>query len=306
MSSPFGKAVVMANPRAGKGKLARDPSAFERLLKEVGLEFEIRFTERRGHAMEMAREAIKTGCQYLVAVGGDGTINEVVNGMMGEEGPLNPSAVLGVVAAGSGCDFIRTFGLPGDTAGAIRHLGGENLYEIDLGRVTYSDNEEPRIRYFNNVASAGFSSDVARFAERLPRWFGRVRYLLAFWITLGSFSVTEGKVVMDRRTYEGRITDLVVANCQFFGGGMQIAPKANPADGRFDVLVQMGSKRDYIEGITKVFRGEHLPSLAIKEFYSRKVELVAEKPLRLELDGEVLGTTPASFEIMPGALRLKI
>lgn len=297
---------MIANPLSGRGRIRRDPDWLEGLLKSSGLDFEIRLTERRGHAADLAREAIGEGFRFLVAAGGDGTIHEVVNGMMNAS-PLNPQAVLGVLSTGSGSDFIRTFGLPQDPARGVDHLSGENLFEIDVGKVSYTDvSGAMQSEYFPNIAQAGFGADCVRRAEKLPRWIGRVRYLLAFWVTLGSFRITNAKVVMDRRTYEGRITNLVVANAQFYGGGMHIAPKAHPADGRFDVLVQAGTKRDYVAGITKVYRGEHLEMEAIKLYHARRVEIVADLPLQVEGDGEILGFTPATFEIIESALRLKI
>ncbi|GAC1375252.1 MAG: hypothetical protein NVSMB32_18260 [Actinomycetota bacterium] len=112
-------------------------------------------------------------------------------------------------------------------------------------------------------------------------------------------------MVCDEKTYEGRITNLVVANCQFFGGGMHVAPKAAPSDGRFDVLIQIGSKADYVAAITKVFKGTHIPSPVIKEFRARRVEVTTTSPLRVEADGELLGTTAATFTVVENALRIK-
>lgn len=305
MSSPFGTAIVIANPHSGRGRVGRDPDWLRDLLSRAGIDHEIRFTQKRGHASELARRALQEGHRFLVAAGGDGTIHEVVNGML--DGEERSAAVLGVIAAGSGSDFIRTFGLPQDPAAAAGHLAGENLFEIDIGKVTYSDqSRNTRTEYFPNIAQAGFGADVVRRAESLPRRLGRVRYLLAFWVTLGSFKINNAKVVMDQQVYEGPLTNLVVANAQFYGGGMHIAPKAHPSDGRFDVLVQAGTKRDYVAGITKVYKGEHLGMEAIKEFYARRVEVVADSPLQVEGDGEVLGYSPATFEVVEKALRLKI
>lgn len=307
MTSPFGKAFVIANPRSGRGRIRREPAWLDDLFKTTGLDYEIGLTESRGHAADLARRALDDGYRFLVAAGGDGTIHEVVNGMMGEDRPRNTEAVLGVLAAGSGSDFIRTFGLPQDPARAIEHLSGENLFEIDVGRLTYTDESGGmRTEYFPNIANAGFGADIARRAEALPRTIGRLRYLLAFWLTLMAFRVTNAKVVLDRRTYEGPMTNLVVANAQFYGGGMHIAPKAHPADGRFDVLVQIGTKRDYVAGIPKVYKGEHLDSPAIKQYHASRVEIVADIPLQVEADGEILGFTPATFEIIERAIRLKI
>lgn len=306
MGSPFGRAVVIANPRAGKGRVGADPDGFRKLIASSGIEFELRLTERRGHAAEMARDAIEDGCSFVVACGGDGTVHEVINGMMGEGGPRNPYAVLGIVSAGSGGDFIRTFGLPQRPEDGVQYLKGDSLFVLDVGKVTFVKNGEPSTEYFANVAEAGFGAEVAKRAERLPQWIGRLRYLISFFVTLGSFSIGEAQLTLDERSYEGPLTNLVVANCQFFGGGMRIAPKAVPDDGRFDVLVIRGNKRDYVASSTKVFKGDHLPSPFIKEYYAARVEVTSDKPLRVEADGELLGFTPATFQILPDALRLKI
>lgn len=304
--SPFGRAAVIANPRAGKGKVGRDPAAFARLIESSGIEFDLHITEGRGHATEIARQATEQGCRFLVAVGGDGTIHEVVNGMMGESGLLNSDAVLGVVAAGSGSDLIRTFGLPQRAEEAVSYLRGDNVFVLDVGKVTVTRESGTHTQYFANIAEAGFGADVGLLAERIPRWVGKLRYLICYFITLARFSIGDVRITLDERVYEGPLTNLVVANCQFFGGGMKIAPKAMPDDGRFDVLVIRGNKRDYVRASTKVFKGEHVPSPFIKEFYAAKVHITAEKALRVEADGEILGFTPATYEIVPNALRLKI
>lgn len=286
--------------------MGRDPEGFGQILASSGIEFDLYLTERRGHAAQIARDSIEAGSRFVVAVGGDGTIHEVVNGMMGEGGPVNPEAVLGVVSAGSGADFIRTFGLPAQPEYAVQHLRGDNVFDIDVGKVTYYRDRASRREYFPNIAEAGFGADVAARAVRLPRRLGRLRYLASFFLTLGTFSIRPARLLLDDRTYEGPITNLVVANCQFLGGGMRIAPKAVPDDGRFDVLVIHGTKKDYVYNSKKVFSGEHLPSPVIKEYYASRVEITAERPLRIEADGEILGFTPAVFEIVPKALRLKI
>jgi len=304
VTSPYGRAVVIMNSRAGRSPSEKD--RIKDLIASTGLDHNLRMTEHRGHAVELARQAVSEGCRYLVAVGGDGTIHEVVNGMMGDEGPVDPATVLAVVPGGSGSDFIRTFGLPADPADAVKHLLGDPYFQVDVGKVTFTTEEGMRSVYFPNIAEAGLGGEVVRRAEALPRRIGKLRYLLSFWMTLARFKSATGVIHLDHRTYEGRVTNLVVANGQFFGGGMRIAPKAHPADGKFDVLVQKGNKRDYVAGITKVFKGEHLPSPAIKEYHARHVEITTDRPLQVEADGEVLGTTPATFEIIEDAFRLKL
>jgi YegS/Rv2252/BmrU family lipid kinase len=304
VGSPFGKAFVIVNRRAGKG--ARRPAEFEQMLANAEIDFDLHPTERRHHAVELARGAIDDGWTYIVAVGGDGTIHEVVNGMMGPDGPRNPEAILGVVSAGSGADFVRTFGLPDPAEQGVEHLKGDGNVAIDLGRVTFTTEGGEATEWFPNIAECGLGADVVKRAERLPRGLGRSRYLIGFWMTLGVFKGTSGTLVADEHTYEGRITNVVIANCQFFGGGMHVAPRATPTDGELDVLVQIGTKPDYVATITKIYKGTHLPSPSIKQYKAKRVEVTTKAPLRVEADGELLGWTPATFSILENALRLKV
>jgi diacylglycerol kinase (ATP) len=304
VTAPFGRAAVIVNARAGR--LGRAPGKLEALFRHAGMEVAIHRTEHRGHAVELARAALAEGHSYLVAVGGDGTIQEVVNGMMDERGPVNPDAVLGIVSAGSGSDFIRTFGLPRRPSEAIRTLSGTGVVEVDLGRVSFSVNGGIETRYFANIAEAGIGAVIVRRAERLPRSLGRARYLVGFGLGLTDFSKTGSRIAVDGEELVLELTDLIVANAQFFGGGMRIAPGADPADGSFDVLAVKGTKWDYVAALGKLYRGRHLPSPAIEERRGRRVEVAADAPLLVEADGELLGTTPAVFEIVERALRLKV
>jgi YegS/Rv2252/BmrU family lipid kinase len=295
---------VIVNVRAGR--FGRDPAKLEALLRTSGLDFVIRPTQRAGHAIELARDAIAEGESFLVAVGGDGTIQEVVNGMMGSSGASNPDAVLGILSAGSGSDFVRTFALPRRPAQAIANLLGTQTRQVDLGRVTYTADGVTHTRYFANIAQAGIGGEIAERAHRLPRPLGQVRYLVGLGLGLTAFAVSKARIRLDGEEIARDMTDLIVANAQYFGGGMRIVPGADPGDGALDVLVVKGRKRDYLAVIGKLYRGRHLPSPHIEEYRARRIEVDADVPLRVEADGEILGTTPAVFEIVEGALRLKV
>ena len=167
MTSPFGPLVVIANPRAGRRKVDAALPQVERVLRDAGLGYRIVRTTHPGHATQAARDALLGGERYLVAVGGDGTVHEVVNGMISGGQPIAPDAVLGVVAAGSGCDFVRSFGLPGDAARAARQLAGDRVRAIDVGTVTCADGDATRTRYFVNIAEAGLGGAVVARAAGL-------------------------------------------------------------------------------------------------------------------------------------------
>ncbi|HXF72736.1 MAG TPA: diacylglycerol kinase family protein [Actinomycetota bacterium] len=308
MASPFGPLTVIVNPHAGHGRVAEEVPELERQLRAKGLEYTLRSTEGPGDATRLAREAVRAGARFLVAVGGDGTVHEVVNGMMGEEGPLAPDLVLGVVAAGSGCDLVRTFGLPGDATRACHHLVGDSVYPMDLMRITYrGEDGADRTRYGVNVAEAGLGAAVAARAERLPRFFGRSRYFVAFWLTLPRFRLARVRVQVDRRTYEGPAFLVVVGNCQFYGAGMRVSPRSYPGDGVLDVLVFKGPRSDAFTMIPRIYRGEHVPHDHIAELRARTaVRVEGDRALPVEADGEVLGTTPAVFQVVPRAILMKV
>jgi diacylglycerol kinase (ATP) len=300
--SPFGEMVVIVNPHSGRG--ASLPG-IERALRDAGLDYRIARTGGRGHATELAREALEGGARYLVAAGGDGTVHEVINGMLGDDGrPVAADAVLGVVACGSGCDFVRSFGLPGDVAGAVRRLaGGDGLRRIDVGRLTCVPGVT---RYFANIAEAGLGGSVVARTAGLPGFLGAARYLAGFWLTLPGFRPATVRLEADGQAYQWQAHNVVVANCRFYGGGMAISPASEPDDGALDVLVMAGPKSEAFTTVPRVYRGTHLPHRNIATLRAARLRVDADPPFDIEADGELLGTTPATFEVIPGAIRLKI
>jgi len=307
MTSPFGPLVLIANPRAGRGRVDAALPEAERVLREAGLEYRVVRTTRPGHATEAAREALLGGERFLVAVGGDGTVHEVVNGMLDDGKPVAPDAVLGVIAAGSGCDLVKSFGLPADVEQAAGHLAGDQVQAIDVGTVTCAGQDKPR--YFVNIAQVGLGAAVvARTAglTRAGRWLGGAKYAAGFWLTLPRFRPAAVRLDADGHPYAWRAFNVVVANCRFYGGGMQISPKSDPGDCLLDVLVMTGPKSDSFTTLPKVYKGVHLPHRHIAELQAGQLRVEADTSFPVEADGEVLGSTPASFGIIPGVIRLKV
>lgn len=298
--------VLICNGRAGRGGVARALPEMESLLAERDLEYELRHTEGPGHATLLAREAAEGGVKLIVAVGGDGTINEVVNGMIEHDRPVEPEARLGVVAAGTGCDFIKTFGIPPTTSHAVVHLDGPESFPIDVGKITYTEDDRQVVRYFANIAEAGMGPEVVARAGRLPRWLGPTVYLFAFWLTLRSHRATAVSIDLVDRTYEGPLNTLIAANGQFFGGGMKIAPKAAPTDGLLDFIVDRARKREAIALMPKIYKGTHLPHQDLLLAKRVRASITSERPLLIEADGEILGHTPATFEVLADAIHLKV
>ena len=309
MTSPFGPLVLIANPNAGRGQVDKALPRVESVLKKEDLSYRIVRTTHPGHATEAARQALLNGERYLVAVGGDGTVHEVVNGMVSDGGPLAADAVLGVVAAGSGSDFGRSFGLPSDVVQAAAHLAGDRVRPIDVGTVTYTGQGAARTRCFVNIAQAGLGGAVVARAARFKgpgRLLGGARYAAAFWLALPRFRPAAVRLDANGQYHAWRAFNVVVANCRFYGGGMHISPNSDPCDCLLDILVMTGPKSDSFTTLPKVYKGAHLPHRNIAELRAAQLSIEADQDFPVEADGEVLGTTPASFGVIPGAIRLKV
>jgi YegS/Rv2252/BmrU family lipid kinase len=307
--SPFGSLAVIANPHAGEGRVGRELDALRRGLSARGLAFSLQVTARPGEATRLAMAAMDEGYRFLVAVGGDGTVQEVVNGMFRDGRPIVEEPVLGVVPAHSGCDLVRSFGLPGDVDGACAHLLGEHTYPFDVMKVAYTGPDGERaIRYSVNLAEVGLGAAVARRATRLPVWTGRARGFLAFWSVLARTRVRDVRVAVDRTTYDGPAFNLIVANAQFTSGGIRLSPRSFPGDGVLDLLIFTGPRSDAYTLLPRIYRhGDHLPDPHIREMHAKiRVAVDADRPLPIVADGELLGTTPATFQVVPRSILLKL
>ncbi len=308
MSSPFGPLALICNVRAGRGGVGKSLPDVEAEFRDRGLEYAIHRTEGPGHAAEIARSFLGDGNRFVVAMGGDGTVHEVVNGLVDPEtGTRANDVILGLVPAGSGSDFARTFGLDRSPEQLARHLDGPAVYPIDVGRVRLTGRDgQPVTFLFANVAEAGYGAVVVERANRLPRFLGASRYLFGVFAAIRHFGVRPASVVLDHTEVRGSLSNLVVANGQFFGGGMKVAPRALPDDGRFNVQLWRGNPKDVFLMTPRIRKGEHVPHPEVQEYQSARVEVHTEEPLLVEADGEVLGTTRATFDLLPKALNLKI
>jgi diacylglycerol kinase (ATP) len=305
---PFGIPLLVVNPRAGRG----DQDVLRRLvvaLRARGVEPDVARTERAGQAGAMARAAVDSGRRLIVAVGGDGTVHEIVNGLIDAgTGELHgEETVLGVVPAGSGCDLMRTFGLDRAPEVLADHLLTGDTMTLDVGRArTTQPDGSVAVRLFANVAEAGYGGTVTHLANRLPRRIGRARYAAAIVGSAPSFRRVTATVTVDGGAVTEPMCNVVIANAQFFGGGLKVAPRALPTDGRLNVQTWGGRPVDVLLAQRQLRHGTHLRRDDVREWQSSRVAVAAERPLRIEADGEVLGTTPADFDVLPGALRLKI
>jgi YegS/Rv2252/BmrU family lipid kinase len=271
----------------------------------LGLQGDALFSEETGHLRELARQAVEGGATQLVAVGGDGTINEVVNGLAGADG-----VELAVIPRGTGGDFVRTFGIPSKLEDAVRVALEGRVREIDLGRAVYQAwSGEVGESYFANIASAGMSGAVAKRTNESTSapLGGKIAYLWSTVVVFLGWKNAEIRVTVDGEERSGPMFDVIVANCRYLGGGMKITPDAEPDDGLFDVLL-IGdvSKLDLALTMPKIYRGTHLPHPRAELLRGSSVAVESPEPLPVELDGEQPGTTPVQFDVVPKALRLRV
>jgi diacylglycerol kinase (ATP) len=306
VSSPYGRLVLIADP-SEPTELGNDRlPLIERKLRAMELDHRLAIGESPRDRERAAREALLAGERFVVAVGGDRIVHEVANGMFEGGRPMVPDAVLGVIPAGASCDFVKTFGLPSDIERACGHLASDGVFPIDAGALVATSDGGDVNRSFVNIAEVGMGASMVRCQERFPERLGRSRRFLGFWLSLATFRPTSVRLTGDRRTWEGRVHDVLVANCQYQGDGMRISPKSWPDDGYLDVLVMKGPKSDAFTMLPTTYLGEHLPHPNIVEYRSRTLRVEASRPLWIHADGEVVGTTPATFQVVPKAIRLKI
>jgi diacylglycerol kinase (ATP) len=237
----------------------------------------------------------------VVAVGGDGTMNEVVNGLMQRDEP----PVLAVIPLGTGMDFVRTYGIANRFEDAVGVAAGDGVRTIDVGRVEHSRGA----RYFANVGSVGMSAAVAQRANGMSKALGgKATFFYALTRVFLEWQNTPISVDLgDGTRREARMHDVIVANGRWHGGAMMLAPDAEPDDGLFDViLIGDINKRDFVTTAPKIYKGTYLAHPKVELLRARAVSVEAPERLPIELDGEQVGATPARFEVVPRALRVRV
>jgi diacylglycerol kinase (ATP) len=297
------KAVFLVNPASGNGATGKRWPELAHRASMLGLEGESLFSDRPGHLIELARGAVDAGARLVVAVGGDGTLNEVVNGIAGRD------VELATIPLGTGMDFVRTYGIPMKFDGAVRvELDGATR-TIDAGRVQYRTwSGEDAERWFANVGSVGMSGAVAQRANGMSKALGgKATFFYALTRVFLEWENTEVTVTLDDGERRGLMHDVVVANGAWHGGGMKLAPAALPDDGLFDVvLIGDIGKVDFLTTAPKIYKGRHVAHAKVDVVRSKRVAVDAAERLPIEVEGEQIGTTPAVFEVVPGALRLRV
>jgi len=301
--------LVLINPAAGPRPVSAD--RVERALASAGVQADVEVSPTaeamRKRIVEASRRASPQP-RRIAVVGGDGTANLAVNAILDSEWVEPP--VLGLLPGGTGCDLLRTFAIPQQLEAAARHLAGDASYSVYVGRLE----GDFGIRHFLNVAQVGVGAAAVEAGRHLSRRLGKARYPLAFLRKLPGFPPAQISLTGDSpsgstaaaRGYHGRGLAVIVANGQFFAGGWNVAPRANLTDGKLDVQVIDCAKPAAFRLVPKIIRGVHMSDPAVHRMSKATIALATEPSWPLEADGDMVGNTPVSISVLPGALKLKI
>jgi diacylglycerol kinase (ATP) len=310
-------ALLIVNPRSGGGRAG---AAFGELrpiiLRTLGT-VDVELTRRSGHAIELARAAAAAGRGLVVAVGGDGTLHEVVNGVMHAREQGHAVTAVGLIGQGTGGDFARTLGLRHNLESYLHALGRREMRSIDVGRVRYRDGSGKEAqRYFVNIVSAGMSGLVDRYVADASRaGGGKAAYFAA---SLRALARCRPARVRCTHEHGGARRDAVraspyliaVCNGRYFGAGMHVAPMAKIDDGRLEVIaMSAANKLAFALAARKIYDGGHLAAPGVRHFACDRIRLELEDEdardvFLLDVDGEPLGGLPIEVDIVPGALKL--
>ena len=304
------KTLIIANPASANGKVGRRwARIYSQIKGNYEGSFDVEMTQRPGHATELSREAIKAGYELVVALGGDGTANEVVNGFFSGSEPFDTDAVLGFLPLGTGNDLGKTLGIPKQFPQAVKALGTTGARHVDVGKVTKSRVGHPaQVRHFLNSADFGAGGAVAERVNRTSKVLGpQLSYLWGIISTLTTYKNPAITFSVDEDPEQRAIiNDFIVANGKYFGGGLKPAPDARMDDGLFDI-VTLGDIGflESLWNLPRLKRGTHLDHPKTQFRRGRRVVAQADERVLIEADGEVVGSLPATFEIIPGALLVK-
>jgi diacylglycerol kinase (ATP) len=303
---PSAPVLFIVNPKSGAGRAGREWASIASWLPSTGLQFEAVLTTRPMEAVEIAQRAVRESRPVVVAVGGDGTLNEVVNGFFHNGAPLPTTSRLAMLPLGTGGDFRRTLRIPTDPKAAIDVITGGIPRRLDAGCVTYKDfNGGTGVRHFINIADAGLGGEVVHRVNSGPKMLGGITFTLTGLTTLVGWKNKPMEVVVDGHAHKLVAQQVVIANCQYFGGGMRMAPTASPTDGVFDViLVGDTNLMEALQGMSQIRSGKHMDehNPKIQHEYGKRITVTSPEVVRIDVDGEEPGFLPALFEIQESAI----
>lgn len=305
------RTLFVVNPKASGGRYHKRWQEFLPTLSRRFKNFKVVETAGPAEATMVTADALGDGFDVIVSVGGDGTLNEVVNGFFSDGKPIKSAAILGVMPLGRGVDFVRTFKIPHDLAKACGRLHAGKVRKIDVGHVIFFDRLGHKTqRYFINIANIGVVGAIMNYVNHAPPFLGgQLSYL--YGTVQGFFHSRPIDVrvfIDDERPAVHTVTNILIANGRFFGKGMQVAPQANPSDGHFDVLIVKDLKlNEFLRLLPRIYQGQVQEHPKLMHCQAQRLEVVPvweHETALLEMDGEQPGHLPAKFAMIPGALTL--
>jgi diacylglycerol kinase (ATP) len=306
----FPKTQVIVNPESNKGRTRRRWRQIKDVLHNHIKEFRYEFTEKPLQAIEMTREAIKSGSELIIGVGGDGTMNEIANGFFENTRMINPKTTLGIVPSGTGCDLIKSLNIPAGLNDSLKIIAEAGNACIDVGRASFTTNEgRPEERLFLNVADFGLGGEVIREVNRKRLERKASSYFRCLYTAFIHYKHKRLSLKLDGRELADEDYMIgAIANGRVFGKGMKISPEAKLDDGLFDVVMIKSMKMlEFLKNSLRVYRGTHLSHPKVSLMRCRRIEAVpvTGQEVLIELDGEQIGRLPATFEIIPQHLLVK-
>jgi len=302
------KWFVVVNPHSGGNKTEKKWGLICNLLAKHKIDFHSSLTQYTHHATEITIKAIQEGYRKIIVAGGDGTYNEVINGLFLQKAVATKDVLLAMLPLGTGNDWIKTAKIPTDLEKAIRVITEGKEFLQDIGSVTYVEHNEQKQRYFLNIAGLGFDSFVANRMSKKSKTFGQYSYLTSMLMSLVRWENRNVKVELDDKRIKAKIFIIAVGICKYFASGMKVTPNAIPNDGYFDVtLIKALPKMGLIKNLKNIYDGSFVDKVEeAEEFRAKVVKVTSKSPLYIQVDGELLGHTPVTFEILPQCLKVMV
>jgi YegS/Rv2252/BmrU family lipid kinase len=314
MTEENNKWLVIVNPKASIGKAEKDWPIIKQILINESVAFDFVVTEHQGHAIELVRDNItEKGYTKLVSVGGDGTNNEVINGIFTQKRFPTEQITMGIIPMGTGNDWRRTFGFDIDYQKNVKIIKAGKLFRHDVGKVTYYNHGDPQVRYFLNAAGTGLDEVVCKTTNIMKSQGkgGAPRYMLNVAKCLFNYDCVHVQLIVDEQlVLDEEILSLSVGNCRYCGGGMMMMPKAIPNDGLLDITaIRKVGLPKFAANVTKIYDGTFINKMKeVSTFRGKKIRIVSipAHSLTLETEGENLTNSPFDFEMIPQSINMVV